>query len=180
MRRLLILALIVAGAMAAIRVSAKGNVTAILNSKHDFRASSGAEVRSVSGQDVCIFCHTPHNANAGNGGAILWNHKVSLQDFSTYTSSTLQSVVTPIQAQDVSKLCLSCHDGTIALGDTVNDGLIEFVQGQGYHIPSSSEANLAKAQGFSDDHPFGFVPTTRGEVRLPPPGDPVHLDGNGK
>ena len=180
-RRLLILALMVLGTAAAVRLSARGNVAAIINSKHDFRANSGAEVRSVAGRDACIFCHTPHSASAGNGtGAVLWNHKVSLRDFSSYTSSTLQSMVTPIQAQDVSKLCLSCHDGTIALGDTVNDGLIEFVQGQGYHIPSNSGDNLANAQGFSDDHPFGFVPATRGEVRLPPPGDPVHLDGNGK
>ena len=180
-RLLLVLGLMVLATVAAVRLSARGNVAAIINSKHDFRATSGAEVRSVGGRDACIFCHTPHNAGAGNGtGAVLWNHKVSLRDFSSYTSSTLQSMVTPIQAQDVSKLCLSCHDGTIALGDTVNDGLIEFVQGQGYHIPSSSGDNLANAQGFSDDHPFGFVPATRGEVRLPPPGDPVHLDGNGK
>ncbi|HLK33753.1 MAG TPA: cytochrome c3 family protein [Terriglobales bacterium] len=175
--RLLILLLVVLVAAAGVRLSAKGNITAILNSKHDFRAGSGSAIRSVSERDACIFCHTPHSMGSGNG-TLLWNHKVSLRDFSTYNSSTLQSMVTPIQSQDTSRLCLSCHDGTIALGDTINNGLIEFVQGKGYHIPN--EGNLGNAAGFSDDHPFGFVPATRGEVRLPAPGDPVHLDGNGK
>jgi len=71
-RLLIVLVLTMLGTTAVIRLSARGNVTAILNSKHDFRVNSGTEIRSVSGQNACIFCHTPHNANAGNGGATLW------------------------------------------------------------------------------------------------------------
>jgi predicted CXXCH cytochrome family protein len=150
---------------------------AIVNSKHDFRATSSATIRSTSQQDACIFCHTPHNSDPG---PYLWNQKLSTTNFSTYTSSTLQSNVAPIQSQDVSKLCLSCHDGTIALGDTVNNGLVPFVQGSSYTLPLNSPANLATARGFADDHPFGFVPTLSAEIKTPAPDGPVRLDGTGK
>jgi predicted CXXCH cytochrome family protein len=154
-----------------------GDASAVLNSKHDFRAVSKAAIRSVSGRDVCVFCHTPHNSNPGT---YLWNQKVSTAQFPAYSSTTLQSQITPIQPQDVSKLCLSCHDGTIALGDTVNDGLFRFVQGSDYALPASSAANLAANRTFTDDHPFGFVPAHTSEIKVPAPAGPVRLDGEGK
>jgi predicted CXXCH cytochrome family protein len=154
-----------------------GNVSAVLNSKHDFRAESKAAIRSVSGRDACVFCHTPHNSNPGT---YLWNQKLSTAQFPAYSSTTLQSNVTPIQPQDVSKLCLSCHDGTIALGDTVNDGLFQFMQGTAYALPATSASNLAAHNGFTDDHPFGFVPAHTSQIKIPMGANPVRLDGAGK
>jgi predicted CXXCH cytochrome family protein len=154
-----------------------GSKSALINSKHDFRATSSANVRSVSGTDACVFCHTPHNATPGS---YLWNHQLSSRDFPAYSSSTLQSTVTAISPQDTSKLCLSCHDGTIALGDTVNDGSIAFAQGNGYTLPGSSSSNLAGDQTFANDHPFGFIPHVGGETQNPPALDAVRLDKNGK
>lgn len=155
----------------------RGNKSAILNSKHDFRASSSTTIRSVSESDVCIFCHTPHEANPGS---YLWNQKPSTAQFQNYSSSTLQAKIAPVQPEDVSKLCLSCHDGTIALGDTSNNGLIRFVQGSGYTLPPGSSSNLAGAKGFTDDHPFAFSPTAGAEIRNPAPSDPVQLDRTGR
>jgi hypothetical protein len=89
-------------AVIASLLSAQGNnKSSIINSKHDFRAASTAGLRSATGQDACIFCHTPHNAETGS---YLWNHKLSSRDFPTYSSSTLQATVTPVQPQDDSKL----------------------------------------------------------------------------
>lgn len=177
MRRLWTITVLLVWAGLAPSAVASGNKTAILNSKHDFRASSTAVIRSVSGQDPCVFCHTPHNANPGT---YLWNQKLSTANSSVYSSTTLQANVTAIQPQDTSKLCLSCHDGTIALGDTVNDGLIAFLQGAGYTLPTSSPSNLAGNKAFTDDHPFGFIPVVGNEIQNPPSGDPVHLDAGGK
>jgi predicted CXXCH cytochrome family protein len=154
-----------------------GNVGAVLNSKHDFRATSKATIRSVSGRDPCVFCHTPHNSNPGT---YLWNQKLSTAQFPAYSSTTLQSSVTPIQPQDVSKLCLSCHDGTIALGDTLNNGLFQFVQGSAYALPATSASNLGAKGGFTDDHPFAFVPAHTSAIKIPPRTSPVRLDGSGK
>lgn len=151
----------------------------LLNSKHDFRPASAATVRAANGtlpgDQLCVFCHTPHNADPG---ALLWNQKMGTTQFPTYTSSTLQSSVSPVAAQDSSKLCLSCHDGTIALGSTTSNGDIPFVQGAGYQLPSSSPSNLAgnAGLGFADDHPFAFVPNyLNAQIKPPGPGDPVKL-----
>ena len=75
-----------------------GKISALLNSKHDFRATSHATIRSVSGKDACVFCHTPHNSNPGT---YMWNQKLSTAQFPAYTSTTLVSSVAPIQPQDV-------------------------------------------------------------------------------
>ena len=176
--RLTIIALLLLAAGVAGLVRAQtGSKSAIINTKHDFRTTSTAQIRSAAGQDACIFCHTPHNASPGT---YLWNHKLSTRDFPVYSSTTMQSTVTPIQPQDVSKLCLSCHDGTIALGDTVNNGSMDFVQGANYTLPASSASNLAGDQTFANDHPFGFAPHISAEIVNPPAMDPVHLDKSGK
>lgn len=174
MRRLLLM-LLAAGL--GVGLVQAGNKQAILNSKHDFRASSAAAIRSVAEEDACIFCHTPHNA--GSAGP-LWNQRMPVGEFPAYGSSTLEASVSPLRPDDSSKLCLSCHDGTIALGDTLSSGLIPFVQGTGYTLPESSPANLAGAPGFSDDHPFSFVPVPGREIQNPPNADPAQLDGSGR
>lgn len=176
--RIVFALLLVIAAAAAMKLSAAKTKQFITNTKHDFRITSSASIHSTSKQDVCMFCHTPHNAASG---AMIWNQKLSQREFPTYSSSTLQSTIVPINAQDASKLCLSCHDGTIALGDTQNEGLIQFVQGTSYALPPTSPSNLAgTGSGFADDHPFGFVPRRTAEIHDPPPGDAVHLDSNGK
>ncbi len=80
---------------------------AITGSKHDF-SSLGWN----GGGEICAPCHTPHNAN-GATGAPLWNHSESTATFTLYSSTTLDATVAA--PAGVSKLCLSCHDGTVAL-----------------------------------------------------------------
>jgi hypothetical protein len=68
---------------------------------------------------VCVFCHTPHGASAGI--TPLWNRKVNAtaNAYTAYTSSSLDAEA--IQgalsknANGSSKLCLSCHDGSLAI-----------------------------------------------------------------
>jgi len=176
MRRWLYVATLLALASAGVRLYGARNHAAIINTRHDFRAASSASVRAVSGADACVFCHTPHDAGGPTGdGTYLWNHRLSTTQFQAYSSTTLQSTVSPITPQDSSKLCLSCHDGTIALGDTLNDGLLGFVQGGSYSLPLSSSSDLADTQGFANDHPFAFSPQLSSEIRTPPPGDAVRL-----
>jgi predicted CXXCH cytochrome family protein len=149
----------------------------ILGSKHDFTVGGGSEIRATAEDASCVFCHAPHNATPN---VPLWNHAPTTTEFATYESSTLQAAVaTPTEA-DGSKLCLSCHDGTIALGETVNNGSIDFVQAPGYRLGGDSEANLARGGGFADDHPVAMAPLTGPEMRLPHPEDAVKLDGSGK
>lgn len=80
----------------------------IAGSDHDF---SGKTWNNTG--EICVVCHTPHNADNNVNGAPLWNHQVTTSTFSVYTSSTFDA--TAGQPDGASKLCLSCHDGTVAI-----------------------------------------------------------------
>ena len=79
----------------------------IAGSDHDFSGAGWSQ-----GQ-ICIVCHTPHNADTSAVGAPLWNHEVSTATYTLYSSPTLDATVS--QPAGASKLCLSCHDGTVAI-----------------------------------------------------------------
>ncbi len=71
-----------------------------------------------SGQQICVYCHTPHNANTTVGVA-LWNRQSSTATYTMYSSPTIDMTIagTP---QGVSLACLSCHDGTLAFDALLN------------------------------------------------------------
>ncbi len=80
---------------------------AVSGSPHDF---SG---RGWGSTEICIFCHTPHNA-ATPQLAPLWNHtSTAVAAYTLYSSSTLNATLG--QPAGTSKACLSCHDGTVAI-----------------------------------------------------------------
>jgi len=124
----------------------------------------------------CAFCHAPHSTSAI---APLWNHQLSPDStkYTPYTSSTYQQTNEPVSTR--SKLCLSCHDGTIALGQTIAFGPL------GTTAALSPRTNLGT--DLATDHPFGFTmpAVDDGEIRLslttapPTISDPtVRLYGN--
>jgi predicted CXXCH cytochrome family protein len=84
----------------------------IFETKHNLSVSGRGEITSTSEDRVCIFCHSSHNASKDGP---LWNHQTTAPGkFRTYDRSTMNS--TPEQPNGSTKLCLSCHDGTIAVG----------------------------------------------------------------
>lgn len=95
------------------------------------------------GSAACQYCHTPHKALSGT---VLWNHKLSDKTYQIYWSTSLDAKVG--QPTGSSKLCLSCHDGTVALDATVRGG------GSNTFMPPGS-SNLGT--DLSDDHPVSFV-----------------------
>lgn len=94
----------------------------IANTRHNLSSLSSNPTRAGAGEtaDLCVFCHTPHGAVSG-AAAPLWNRSTSpVATYLTYSSSTLDAVGTfggVLSAPGAeSKLCLSCHDGTLAIG----------------------------------------------------------------
>ncbi|UCC30150.1 MAG: hypothetical protein JSU86_18370 [Phycisphaerales bacterium] len=123
----------------------------IADTVHNLSASGPGEVRAVSEQQVCIFCHAPHNTS---GVPPLWNRELPVSSYQIYTSSTLDA--NPGQPTGASKLCLSCHDGTIALGSVLSRAdRIRMVGGD--FLPAGL-ANLGT--DLSDDHPVSFFYTS--------------------
>ena len=87
---------------------------------HNFAVQSwNTYVNAGLGGQICQPCHTPHNAqgSAPAMGAPLWNHQLTSAGFTLFSSINTTAGTMGVAAIDgTSKLCLSCHDGSIALG----------------------------------------------------------------
>ena len=117
------------------------------------------DLSAVTGGSTCSFCHTPHGAVAGTP---LWSHELSSAVYNIYQSSSLQANIG--QPTGSSKLCLSCHDGTVALTESIRGGS----SGGAYISPGA--ANIGT--DLSDDHPISFVYSTAlstEDVQIRPP-----------
>jgi len=101
---------------------------------------------SASGGSACRYCHTQHRIVASKP---LWNHELSTAVYRIYQSTSLDADVG--QPTGASKLCLSCHDGTVALSATIQGGTNEGVPT--YIQPGTK--NLGT--DLSDDHPVSFA-----------------------
>lgn len=84
----------------------------IRDTLHNLSASGPGQIKALDEEELCIFCHTPHQARRDI--PYLWNRTDSTANYTPYQSSTLAATVG--QPTGASKLCLSCHDGTVALG----------------------------------------------------------------
>lgn len=131
------------------------------------------DLSAIAGGSSCGFCHTPHGALTGTP---LWSHKLSTAVYEIYQSSSLEASVG--QPTGSSKYCLSCHDGTVALAESVRGGS----SGGTYITPG--QANLGT--DLSDDHPISFVYSTAlstEDVQIRPPSmapEQLRLDKSGE
>ena len=114
----------------------RGNVQEQNNPHNLSKNSMGIHAETET--QICIFCHTPHHAISDSSliNAPLWNHKLSDATyvvnsagdvFSNGVVGTIKLLSTPPNRPDgTSRLCLSCHDGTVAIGDVVSrpEGII--------------------------------------------------------
>ena len=119
-----------------------GSVTAgtIVGTKHDFSQFNWTD-------EICIVCHTPHNADISVTDAPLWNHELTTQTYDLYDSPTFDGSATIAQPNGASILCLSCHDGTVAL---------DAFGGRQGTVYISESANIG-GDGLSNDHPISFT-----------------------
>lgn len=131
----------------------------IIGSKHDF---GGDDYKNWSQGQICLPCHIPHNATVkdASGNYLdgpLWNHTLSTATYTLYTpldAPTTDANGNPVLTGEVdenSMLCLSCHDGTVAL-DSFGGGL-----GTAGPIAGTPGAKGSANLGtdLSDDHPIG-------------------------
>lgn len=133
----------------------------IVGSVHDFSDGVYEDLTAYAwntNDELCTVCHTPHAADTTVSVAPLWDRTLTTTTYDLYdTSTTFDGVATIAQPNGISKLCLSCHDGSIALdsfggvvgtGDTVAD-----MNGGSRNIGEDDGAG----NGFlNNDHPVSF------------------------
>jgi predicted CXXCH cytochrome family protein len=112
MRKLwLVPVLLVMCSMAQAQVAPSGDVLGV----HNLSPSGTGPVKGQS--DACRYCHAPHSGVGTPNGA-LWSQTLSVQTYSGYSSTTLHNLPQQPTLGGSSSLCLSCHDGTVAVGQT--------------------------------------------------------------
>ncbi len=162
--------------MAALLATVLAQAADVRSTKHNLSSTSANAVRAASENGVCVFCHTPHAAAQSKA---VWNRDLSYQAgatfFTLYGSSTLDAV--PGRPSGASKLCLSCHDGTIALGSLMNlDGVRPAAVAMQGGVTTMPPGNTRLGTDLRNDHPVSMVPAaTDPEIALPGPSDPVKL-----
>ncbi len=134
-----------------------GAFAAISGGSHDLSDNS------LGTDQICIFCHTPHN---GDSAAPLWNRGAA----SGQGSFTLYDGTTSASVTGTSILCLSCHDGVTnldAFGGAAGTATIE-------DKFSGTTANVGI--DLRDDHPVSIVYGSAGtgdgtDLKASPTGD---------
>jgi len=160
-----IMVLIAATGLLCVPAMAQSNV---IDTMHNLSSSAGADQiadRSTDEDQICVFCHTPHQATPA---APLWNHTQSaVASYGVYASPSLDAAdIADIGAgsDDVSNLCMSCHDGTLGvneLGNPANDTNGNPAMGSGTELDAAGRILATRptnmGTSLSDDHPVNFT-----------------------
>ncbi|MBI5467301.1 MAG: cytochrome c3 family protein [Candidatus Kerfeldbacteria bacterium] len=147
-----------------IAISVSAVLAGVSQTKHNFTSATYSPNAYFLGTNqVCVYCHTPHNGSLTMGA--LYNHQTNeSQPYQMYSSSTLDMTISAAPHKG-SLVCLSCHDGTIAVNSLSN---LPGPQGAGnYGSPGGSalDANgrlTVASDAFvgtdlRDDHPVGVL-----------------------
>ncbi len=114
---------------------------------HDLSPGSTSPVTGAR-PGSCTYCHAPHSGLAS--GKALWNQTLTRQVYSVYTSTSYhQQGAQPVLGAD-SNLCLSCHDGTVAVGQTLVSGKIA--------TTGSMYASDVFGANLQSSHPLSVLP----------------------
>ena len=126
-----------------------------LNTNVTYKASP----TDPKGREICIFCHTPHNASPQT---TLWNRRDPTVTFGHFSSASLVISRKGVPSSygeptGSSRLCLSCHDGVtaggVSLGDVLRHGPIDM--GPNDRITGIALFDAEKIK--SGHHPVSFV-----------------------
>jgi predicted CXXCH cytochrome family protein len=174
MRGVLVMLVFFGLACAPGQLSAAG----VASSAHNLSPTGPGRVKAATAAGVCEFCHIAHG---GDEVAPLWSRRNPTAVYQPYSSST--AVARPGQPTGSSLLCLSCHDGTIALGEMINRSSAVLMSGGNSRMPPG---RALTGTDLSDDHPISFqysesLASENGELRSPGAlGPHVKLDSNGE
>ena len=134
--------------------------TGVNGSLHDMTLVVGNTADQMG--RVCVFCHTPHHAvvTTNTDQLPLWNHTMTDDSqFTAYTWATPNNqgaIINDVLAGP-SRLCMSCHDGSIAIdqhGKAMSENGTIKIDTLNTGMDGAGRANLTK--DLSNTHPIGF------------------------
>ena len=138
-----ILLIIICSLSVVVITSASVSAATIVGSKHDFSPSPSdppSLIRPFAGafmsnpdafgfgtmiDEICVFCHTPHNASMdAQTNTLLWNRIPSNFTYKAYSSASMTNPAPDTgdkKPTGISMMCMSCHDGVTSIAVNVNN-----------------------------------------------------------
>jgi predicted CXXCH cytochrome family protein len=150
-------------AVTALVATTPGSVIAapMAGGLHDLSSTSTGANKSDTQDQLCAFCHVPHNSQPAVSRP-LWSHTMTTQNLTWAPVATVRGTTLPTSITGAalagSRACMSCHDGTVALGDLLNgsgglvsganvDAMGKLTTGPNFLNPLAMESN----------HPLGVT-----------------------
>ncbi len=178
-----ILGLVLVVLTASLSFAARAPKSAVFNSAHDFKTQyNGASYT------LCNFCHVAHKFGSAPTGPsyLLWNHTLSsVANYGVYTSDSMVNQPVDLGTSSnanliTSNLCLSCHDGTVAINSWYeaqsNASYQPIAQGTDFMPSDTTVRDLTK------QHPINFVypdATSAANIGMRVAGSTSSIDGAG-
>jgi predicted CXXCH cytochrome family protein len=145
----------------ALPLAAAAASGSVLGSKHDLSARGPGDSHALSEPRSCIFCHATHRSRRPRA-----DRPVQGYESTTMASPRAGGV------SGASRVCLGCHDGVIALGETMA-GRVAMTG------PARLGGRVSLGTDLSGTHPVSIRPARVARLRDPPAGDDVRLDRSG-
>lgn len=119
----------------------------IVGTAHDFSNEAWSD------GEICKPCHTPHHAIAAELSGRIWNHTLSTETYTLHAGGNPDPTKQGGQEDmdRISRLCLSCHDGSVAL-----DSFGGKTDGTTF-IASIGTGSGDLSTDLSNDHPVGIA-----------------------
>ncbi len=141
-----------------------GDTLASNDHPHNLSSAGISTIQAVETDQVCVFCHTPHNSSDRGS---LWNRPDITGSFPLYGQLGDLAIDDIAEAKyggfgneypnGATRLCLSCHDGVTAIGAVISssDG------------PISLGPMTTMTIDLSTSHPVSFTYNDIGGIVLP-------------
>jgi predicted CXXCH cytochrome family protein len=146
-------------------VTSAATAQTVVGTAHDLSSTGPGAQTNVA--RVCVFCHTPHQATAAAGQDPLWNHTLAATaNYGVYGSTTMNATPTDIGgaaagSASTSNLCMSCHDGSVAVHSLYNDpnevASVTITAGGNVSAAGIITGTPLVGTSLTDDHPINFT-----------------------
>jgi predicted CXXCH cytochrome family protein len=146
-------------ALALVLVAGTASAAGVASTKHNMNTYTGNSTANnnttpgtVGGGtgDVCYYCHTAHNTLTTTQAPLWARNLPTTTGYTLYKSPTISVNIATVDS--VSLACLSCHDGTIAVNQTINGTVGGLAQAK-YLI---GNATTRIGPNISNDHPVSL------------------------
>lgn len=165
----------IAAAIVIAAATASGAIAAgIIGTKHDITAIPTQVGATPGTSSVCIYCHTPHSTSYPEA---LWNKPAISGYYQPYASDTIDGTISASMGS-TTKLCLSCHDGSLAVyvivtpptdGNGYVTGLSSAPEGWNLDAAGIMTGSPVMDHDFRNEHPVSITYDIRDRHLINPP-----------